>query len=128
MTRGRAAAVGLAALFAAIPLAPTAGAVPPDTVFCTDQPADTDLRIASAVNALQVFAPTTPPIAIVDTGVNPDASELAGRIVDPFDALGGTQDATDYFGHGTEVAGIAAGSTAAGGLVHGISPNSPVMP
>ena len=128
MTRGRAAAFGLAALLAAIPFVSSAGALPPDTVFCTDKPADTDLQIASAVNALQVFAPTTPPVAIVDTGLNPDAPELAGRIVDPFDALGGTQDATDNFGHGTQVAGIAAGSTAAGGLVHGISPNSPVMP
>jgi subtilisin family serine protease len=93
--------------------------------FCTDAPLQVDARIASADNALGVSAPGTAPIAILDTGVNGDVPELGGRIVDPFDALSGSGDGSDLDGHGTEVAGIAAGSP---GLIAGVSPSSPIMP
>jgi hypothetical protein len=83
-----------------------------------------DARIASAVNALGVPPASTPPIAVLDTGVTA-VPELVGRVVSPFDALAGTADGSDLDGHGTEVAGIAAG---AAGLVEGVSPTSPVMP
>jgi Subtilase family len=128
VNRGRAAAIGVAALLGAVPLVPTAAAVPPDTVFCTDKPKDRDITVATAVNAVQVGAGTTPPVAVVDTGLNPGTPELLGRTVSPFDALGGTESAPDLFGHGTQIAGIAAGATGGDGLVRGISPNSPVMP
>lgn len=97
-----------------------------DGDFCADAPTDLDTRIASAVNALPVSAPTTPPIAILDTGVAKDSLEISGdRLVAPFDATTGGTDASDVAGHGSEVAGIAAGTP---GLVQGVSPASPVMP
>jgi subtilisin family serine protease len=77
------------------------------------------------VNALSVSAPDTAPIAILDTGVSGAVPEIGGRIVGAFDALAATENADDLDGHGTEVAGIAAGAP---GLVQGVSPTSPVMP
>ncbi|HEX7653323.1 MAG TPA: S8 family serine peptidase, partial [Verrucomicrobiae bacterium] len=59
-------------------------------------------------------------IAIVDTGVDATHSDLAGRGVYWKDWSGtGYATGTDYYGHGTHVAGIACGSGAAGGNAAG---------
>jgi subtilisin family serine protease len=104
-----------------------AATAPPvvDGGFCADRPSALDSRIATAVNALGVSPLTTAPIAVLDTGISDDAPELAGRLVSPFDATSGGNDASDVSGHGTEVAAIAAGAP---GLVQGVSSMSPVMP
>jgi hypothetical protein len=96
-----------------------------DGASCAPRPDAEDTRIASAVNALQVSAPDTQPIAILDTGVSPDTPEIGSRLVDPFDSGSGTDDVADLDGHGTQVAGIAAGQP---GRMRGVSPTSPLMP
>ena len=93
--------------------------------FCAARPTETNIVVPEAVNALGVTLETTAPIAVLDTGVDPNAPELSGRIVSPFDALGNGPDGSDVDGHGTQVAGVAA---AAPGLVRGVSPVSPIMP
>jgi hypothetical protein len=62
---------------------------------------------------------------VLDTGTSSSTELPDARIVSPFDALSGSNDGSDLDGHGTEVAGLAAGAP---GLVQGVSPTSPVMP
>ena len=65
-------------------------------------------------------------IAIVDTGVDPDHPDLAGRILATNDVLGG--DGRDDNGHGTHVASIAAGSGAASnGTFRGVAPEASLI-
>ncbi len=59
-------------------------------------------------------------IYVVDTGVLGNHSQFTGRIRSGFDALGG--DTNDCHGHGTHVAGTAAGATL------GIAPGATVVP
>ncbi|MBW3619350.1 MAG: S8 family serine peptidase [Actinobacteria bacterium] len=69
-------------------------------------------------------------IAIIDTGVTP-GEDLAGRVVGGVDISGqGPNDPdNDEYGHGTFVAGIAAGSGAASnGKFAGVAPGAHVVP
>jgi subtilisin family serine protease len=91
---------------------------------CFDKPQPPIKVIASQTGADLVDAGgPTKPIAILDTGVDPNVEELAGRVLPAHDVVGGF-DVPDQDGHGTEVAAVAAG--AAGGM-RGVSPTSPVF-
>jgi len=93
--------------------------------FCAAAPPQPDTSVAVAMKAAGVSVPTTAPIAVLDTGVDANVPELAGRVVSPFSALDGSTDVADSDGHGTEVAAMAAGAP---GLFEGIAPTARVMP
>ena len=67
-------------------------------------------------------------IAIVDTGVDLDHVDLAGKIVPGFDFVNNDNDPQDDNGHGTHVAGIAAAETNNGIGVAGVSWGAQIMP
>ncbi len=70
-------------------------------------------------------APSTPPIAVLDTGVDPAVPELAGRVLPGANVTNGTTNTADNDAHGTEVASVAAGRL---GRFQGVSPTSPILP
>lgn len=78
------------------------------------------------VNALSFWGKTKGNgaiIAIVDTGLDVSHSEFSGRIVGAWNFNGGAyNDLADKDGHGTHVAGIAAGKTC------GVAPGARIMP
>jgi hypothetical protein len=92
--------------------------------FCTPAPDDGDYA-ARAVHALGVPPTPTRPIAILDTGVDPAVPQLAGRVLQGYDALTGAPVSGDPDGHGTEAAGVAASG---GPGMRGVSPGSPILP
>ncbi len=62
-------------------------------------------------------------VAIVDTGIDPDHPDFAGRVAAYTSFVGG--DGRDDHGHGTHVAGIVAGSgSASGGRYKGVAPEA----
>jgi hypothetical protein len=98
-------------------------AIPP-AGYCVPAPDDATY-VPRVVGTAGLGAPATRPVAILDTGVDPDAPALAGRVLPGVDALSGTPVAGDWDGHGTEAAGLAA---AAGPGVLGVSPGSTILP
>ena len=50
-------------------------------------------------------------IYVLDTGIKADHTEFSGRVIDGYDVYGEDMAAQDCNGHGTHVAGIAAGET-----------------
>ncbi|MGH3681212.1 MAG: S8 family peptidase, partial [Natronosporangium sp.] len=67
-------------------------------------------------------------VAVLDTGIDADHPDLAGKVVaaENFSELSDTPD--DRFGHGTHVAGIVAGTGAAsGGTYRGVAPGAELM-
>jgi len=94
---------------------------------CADVPdANNSQRLVTAVAAAAVVAPeTTKPVAILDTGVDPNVPELRGRVLPGFNAATGSSDTSDIDAHGTQVASVAA---ARAGRFQGVSPTSPILP
>lgn len=67
-------------------------------------------------------------IAIVDTGVDKNHSDLVGKLVAGYDFVNNDADADDDNGHGTHCAGIAAALTNNGVGVAGVDWNARIMP
>ncbi len=93
-----------------------------------DQPVHTCLDVSVPhVRAPQVWAlgfrGQGIKVGIVDTGIDPNHPDLAGRVVAKTSFVGG--DGTDDNGHGTHVAGIVAGNgQASGGKYCGVAPEA----
>ena len=67
-------------------------------------------------------------MAIIDSGVQLNHPDLAGRLVPGWDFVNRDSDPSDDFGHGTMVAGIAAASTNNGRGVAGATWQGKIMP
>jgi thermitase len=70
------------------------------------------------------LAPTAPTVAVIDTGVQYDHEELAGRVILGSDYVTGDGDPYDENGHGTAVAGIIGAKVNNAKGIAGISPKS----
>jgi membrane-anchored mycosin MYCP len=69
-------------------------------------------------------------VAVIDTGVDANSPQLAGRVLpgtDVIDPGGGPAD-TDCYGHGTFVAGIIGAAPAAGVGFAGVAPDVTILP
>ncbi|WP_042462717.1 S8 family peptidase [Neobacillus dielmonensis] len=67
-------------------------------------------------------------IAVVDTGVDLDHPDLAGKLLPGYNAVDDNDNPEDDNGHGTHVAGIIASNTNNGEGVAGITWNNPIIP
>ena len=69
-------------------------------------------RVDGAVDGLYTYISSGSGVRIyvVDTGIDATHREFGSRVVDGFDAFGENLDQVDCNGHGTHVAGVAAGS------------------
>jgi len=67
-------------------------------------------------------------IAVIDTGVDHNHPDLAGRVTAGYDYVNGDGDPYDDNGHGTHVAGLAAAATDNGIGVAGVDWNARILP
>jgi len=67
-------------------------------------------------------------LAIIDTGIDLDHPDLAGKVVTGWDFANDDSIPQDDHGHGTHVAGIAAAATNNGTGVAGVCPECRIMP
>jgi len=67
-------------------------------------------------------------VAILDTGVNANHPDLAGRMVSGWNVYDNTADTSDVYGHGTKVAGAAAATGNNGVGVTGVGFTARIMP
>lgn len=67
-------------------------------------------------------------IAIVDTGIQIDHPDLLSKITLGYDIADNDTDPSDFVGHGTHVAGIAAAATDNGVGIAGACPDCKIMP
>jgi subtilisin family serine protease len=66
-------------------------------------------------------------IGIVDTGVDPDHPDLVDKIIDGWNVYDGNARFDDVFGHGTQVAGVAAATSNNAVGLTGVAWESPIL-
>jgi subtilisin family serine protease len=111
-------ALALALLFSAAALAA------PDPL--RPQQWNLDLIEADAAHATSTGAGAT--VAVVDSGVQADHPDLAGRVVAGWDMVENDATPQDGAGHGTHVTGIVGAATGNGTGVAGVAPDARVLP
>lgn len=67
-------------------------------------------------------------IAVIDSGTDLDHPEFSGRIVDGHDFVNGDDEADDDYGHGTQVAGVAAAAANNDLGIAGLAWDAKIMP
>src|SRR4026209_2109087 len=96
-----------------------------------------DTNFASQLHLTRIQAPTawdmakgssSPPVAILDSGVDTTHPDLVSKIVPGWNYLSGTSDIRDVQGHGTAVAGVLAAATNNLTGVAGVTWANPIMP
>ena len=68
------------------------------------------------------------PIAVIDSGIDPNHPEMAGRLLPGWNFLTGNTDTSDGLGHGTSVGGVAGAAANNGKGGAGVAWDSPLMP
>ena len=87
------------------------------------------LQVVDAADAWQrTKGSSTITIAVVDTGIDPNHPDLKGKITGGYNVLDPGSAPTDENGHGTHVAGIAAGNPDTSMGISGIAPSCRIMP
>lgn len=81
-----------------------------------------------ATEAWKIGSGSQVTIAVIDSGIDMDHPELAGRIVEGYDFVNDQVEAEDDFGHGTQVAGVAAAATNNEIGIAGLAWEAQVMP
>jgi hypothetical protein len=104
-------------------IAKTGEVVPNDPDYSTQQYAPQKIRADEA----WVIARGGPVIAIVDTGVDYNHPDLAGKVKKGHDFVNNDNDPMDDNSHGTHVAGIAAANSNNGQGIAGIAWNSKIL-
>ena len=95
----------------------------------TDEGMSYGYQVTQAPNAWTLLAETSREtiVAIVDSGINADHPEFAGRLVAGYDWVNRDDTPEDEHGHGTHVAGIVAAGI--NGVGHaGVCPTCKIMP
>lgn len=137
MARGRAPACAvLAAAFVVGPAAVPAAAAPPPGV-CLTAPRRAEVlparpwedRQLDPARAWPVSRGAGVVVAVIDSGVDGDHPQLAGRVLPGFDFVRNVPGAQfDCAPHGTAVASIIAAAPAAGTAFHGVAPDVRLLP
>ena len=68
------------------------------------------------------------PIAVIDSGVDPNHPDLSGKLMAGYNFLASNTDTQDGDGHGTAVAGTLAASSNSGIGIAGVAWQNPIMP
>jgi thermitase len=97
---------------------------PNDTYFSSQQWGPQKVQAPAAWDVTRSSSDTW--IAIIDTGVQYDHPDLAGKVVRGYDFVDDDWDPYDGNGHGTHCAGIAAAVTNHGRGIAGMAPNATI--
>ena len=96
-----------------------------------NDPRWTDSWGVAAINAPNIWAFTQGEgikVAVIDTGVDANHPDLAGRVLPGADLVNDDNDAGDDHGHGTHVAGSIAAVVNNGVDVGGVAPHAQIIP
>jgi subtilisin family serine protease len=86
------------------------------------------LDMIDSDSAHQVSTGAGAVVAVIDSGVQPDHEDLAGRLLPGFDLVDNDGTPTDGDGHGTHVTGIVAANADNGRGVSSVAPGAKVLP
>ena len=81
-----------------------------------------------AVEAWTVANGSNVTIAVIDSGIDSDHPEFEGRIVEGHDFVNDDDEPEDDYGHGTQVAGVAAAAANDNHGIAGLAWNAKIMP
>ncbi|TKD72393.1 S8 family peptidase [Pseudalkalibacillus hwajinpoensis] len=99
--------------------------VPNDPFYKTKQYAPQKVKAEQAWDVTQ--SNSSVKIAVIDTGVDYNHPDLAGKVIKGYDFADNDNDPMDEHYHGTHVSGIAAAKTNNGIGIAGLSPNASIL-
>src|SRR5512140_2277877 len=99
------------------------------TAITPDRPEPAALRRIEAAAARRLISGPTPPVAVIDDGVDTGHDALAASVIDGYDVWrgAGPQAPSPWDAHGTACAGVIAAAPRPGAGVCGVCPGGPLL-